>query len=77
MKVTQSCPILWDFMDYTVHENFPGQNTRVGSCSLLQGIFPTQVSNPGLPHCRQILYKLSHKGHSKQGKSIRSFINFS
>ena len=30
--------------------------------SLLQGIFPTQVSNPGLPHCRQILYQLSHKG---------------
>ena len=40
----------------------PGQNTRVGSLSLLQGIFPTQGSNPGLPHCRQILYQLSHKG---------------
>ena len=35
---------------------------RVGSCSLLQGIFPTQGSNPGLPHCRQILYQLSHQG---------------
>ena len=34
----------------------------VGSCSLRQGIFPTQGSNPGLPHCRQILYQLSHKG---------------
>ena len=42
--------------------NFPGQNTGVGSLSLLQGIFPTQGSNPGLPHCRQILYQLSHKG---------------
>ena len=42
--------------------NSPGQNTRVGSCSLLQGIFPTQGSNPGLPHCRQILYWLSHQG---------------
>ena len=41
--------------------NYPGQNTGVGSCSLIQGIFPTQGSNPGLPHCRQILYKLSHK----------------
>jgi len=42
--------------------NSPGQNTGVGSLSVLQGIFPTQGSNPGLPHCRQILYKLSHKG---------------
>ena len=42
--------------------NYPGQNTRVGSLSLLQGIFPTQGSNPGLPHCRWIPYQLSHKG---------------
>ena len=35
--------------------NTPGQNTGVDSFSLLQGIFPTQGSNPGLPHCRQIL----------------------
>ena len=42
--------------------NSPGQNTGVGSPSLLQGIFPTQGSNPRLPHCRQILYQLSHKG---------------
>ena len=34
----------------------------MGSLSLLQGIFPTQGSNPGLPHFRQILYQLSHKG---------------
>ena len=40
----------------------PGQNTGVGSLSLLQEIFPTQGSIPGLPHCRQILYQLSHKG---------------
>ena len=40
----------------------PGQNTEVGSSSLLQGIFPTQGSNPGLLYCRQILYQLSHKG---------------
>ena len=45
--------------------NSPGQNTRVGSLFLLQGIFPTQGSNPGLPHCRQILYQLSHKGSPK------------
>ena len=42
--------------------NSLGQNTGMGSLSLLQGIFPTQGSNPGLPHCRQILYQLSHKG---------------
>ena len=42
--------------------NSPGQNTGVGSLSLLQGIFPTQRSNPGLPHFWQILYQLSHKG---------------
>ena len=43
--------------------NSPGQDTGVGSLSLLQGIFPTQGSNPGLPHCRQTLYQLSHKGN--------------
>ena len=42
--------------------NSPGQNTGVDSLSLLQGIFPTQRSNPALPHCRQILYQLSQKG---------------
>ena len=41
--------------------NFPGQNTEVGSCFLLQGIFSTRGSNRGLLHCRQILYHLSHK----------------
>ena len=40
--------------------NSPGQNTGVGSLSLLRGIFPTQGSKPDLPHCRQILYQLSH-----------------
>ena len=45
-----------------------GQNTGVGSRTLLQGIFPTQGLNPGLPHCRQILYQLSHWGSPrKQG----------
>ena len=43
-----------------VHEIL--QNTGVGSLSLLQGIFPTQGLSPGLPHCRWILYRLSHKG---------------
>ena len=40
--------------------NSPGQNTGVGSLSLLQGIFPIQGSNPGLPHYRRILYQLGY-----------------
>ena len=44
------------------HGISPGQNTGVGSLSLLQRLFPTQGSNPGLPHCRQILYQLKHQG---------------
>ena len=49
---------------YTLYSpwNSPGQNTGVGSLFLLQGIFPTQGLNPGFPHCRRILYQLSHKG---------------
>ena len=46
--------------------NSPGQNTGVGSLSLLQGIFPTQGSNPCLPHCRRILSQLSYQGSSHQ-----------
>ena len=42
--------------------NSPRQNTGVGSLSILQGNFPTQGLNPGLPQCRQILYQLNHKG---------------
>jgi len=42
--------------------NSPGKNTGVGSLSLLQGIFATQESNPGLMHRRWILYHLSHQG---------------
>ena len=44
--------------------NSPGQNVGVDSLSLLQGIFLTQGSNPDLPHCRKILYQLSHQGSS-------------
>ena len=42
--------------------NSPGKNTGVGSHFLLQGTFPTQGLNPGLPHCRWILYQLRHQG---------------
>ena len=57
--------------------NSPGQNTRVGSLSIFQGIFPTQGLNPGLPHCRWILYQLSHKGSPplKIGKKIFCFFD--
>ena len=46
----------------SVHVDSPDQNTGMGCHNFLQGIFPTQVLNPGLLHCRQILYHLSHQG---------------
>ena len=46
----------------SVHGDSPGKNTEVGFHALLQGIFPTQGSNPVFPHCKQILYHLSHQG---------------
>ena len=57
--------------------NSPGQNTGVDSHSLLQGIFPTQGLNPGLPHCRWILYQLSHKGTPYRGKNNSNDPDFS
>ena len=68
--VTQSFLILCDPVDYSptsssLHGDSPGQNTGVGCHALLQGIFPTQRSNPGIPPCRQILYHLSNQGRFK------------
>ena len=60
VKVTQ-CLTLCDPRLYNPW-NSPGQNTGVDSRSLLQGIFPTQGLNPGILHCRWILYHLSHQG---------------
>ena len=64
-KRIKSCSVmsdsLWPHGLYSPWTS-PGQNTGVGSCSLLQGIFPTQGLKPGIPHCRQILYQLSHQG---------------
>ena len=64
-----SCSVVSDFgTPWTVAHpllcpwNSPGKNTAVGSHSLLQGIFLTQGSNPGLLHCRRILYHLSYQG---------------
>ena len=47
---------------WTVSRDFPGKSTGVGCHFLLQDIFPTQGSNPGLLHCRRTLYHLSHEG---------------
>ena len=62
---SESCSVVSDSLQpHRLYSpwNSPGQNTGVGSLSLLQGIFLTQGSNTGLPHCRQIPYQLSHKG---------------
>ena len=66
-SVIQLCSTLCDLKNCSppgssVHGDSPGKNTGVGGPALLQGLFPTQGSNPGLPHCRQILYCLSHQG---------------
>ena len=65
--VAQLCLILCDPTDCSLpgssdHGDSPGKNTGVGCHALLQGIFPTQGSNPGLPHCKWILYCLSRQG---------------
>ena len=64
--VTQLGLILWPHGLYPARLlcpwNSSGKNIGMGSLSLIQGIFPTQGSNPGLLHCRRILYQLSHQG---------------
>ena len=57
VQVTESCPTLCNHSLW----NSPVQSPAVGSLCLLQTIFPAQGLNPGLPHCRRILYQLSHK----------------
>ena len=49
----------------SVHGDSPGKNTGVSCHALLQGLVPNQGWNPGLLHCRQILYSLSHQGSPK------------
>ena len=69
LEVSDSCSVLSDSLwAYGLQPtrilcpwDSPGKNPRVGCYSLLQGIFPTQGSNPCLRHCRRILYCLSHK----------------
>ena len=67
VKVTHSCltlcnPMDWSLPGSSVLGDSPGKNSGVDCHALLQGIFPTQGSNPDLPHCRWILYHLSHQG---------------
>ena len=62
IKESESCSVVSDYLrPHGLYSPWtsPGQNNGVGSLSLLQGIFPTQGSNSGLPHCRKILYQLS------------------
>ena len=78
--VTQSCPTLCNPMDYrlprsSVHGDSPGENTGVGCHALLQGIFPSQGSKPGVPHCRRILYYLSHQRSGLVGKCASQALN--
>ena len=62
VKVVQSCLTLRDPMAYTVHGILQARTLEWVAFPFLQGIFPTQGSNPGFLHCRWILYQLSHKG---------------
>ena len=62
MKVAQLCQTLGNPMDNTVHGILQAGILEWVANSLLQGIFPTQGSNPVRPHCRRILYQLSHQG---------------
>ena len=65
--VAKSCPTLaipWTIACQALCPcDSPGENTGVGCHFLLQRIFPTQQLNPGILHCRQILYQLSYEGH--------------
>ena len=66
-EVAQLCPTLCDPMNCSlpgssVHGDSPGKHTGEDGHALLQGIFPTRGSNPGLPRCRQTLYRLSSQG---------------
>ena len=65
--VTQSCPTLCDPMDCSlsgssVHGILQARILEWVPIPFSRGFFPTQGSNPGLPHCRQILYYFSHQG---------------
>ena len=72
-EVTQLCLTLCDPMDTRLLHpwDFLGMSTGVGCHFFFQGIFPNKGSNPGLLHCRQTLYHLSHQGHVVRPPQIR------
>ena len=75
--VAQSCLTLCDLMEPTrllCPWDSLGKNTASGSHALLLGIFPTQGSNPGISHCKQILYHVSHQGSPYKCSSVMSWI---
>ena len=69
-RLTLCDPMNCSLAGSSVHGDSPGKNTGVGCHALLQGIFPTQGLNPGLLHCRHLLYHLNHQG------SLNFFILF-
>ena len=78
VKVAESCPSLCDPHGLYSPMNSRGENTGVGSFSLLQEIFLTQKSKRGLLHCRWILYQLSYQGSlSQSGKGLEKILEFS
>ena len=62
VQVVQSCPTLCDLMDYKVYGLLQAMILECVAFPFSTGFFPTQASNSGIPHCRWILYQLSHKG---------------
>ena len=76
MLVAQSCPTLYNPMDYSLPLSIEFSRQEywsVGSHSLLQGIFPTQKLNQGLLHCRQLLYQLSYQGNLIYSKDFGKY----
>ena len=76
VKVAQSHPTLCDPMDYTVHGILQARILEWVAFPFSKGIFPTQGSNPGLPHCRHILYHLSHQGSLDATKTSIFILRF-
>ena len=81
VEVAQSCLTLCDPMvcsssGSSVHMDSLGKNTGVGCHAVLQGIFPTQGSNQGFPHCRQILYHLRHQRTAFMGMHMAKKLSY-
>ena len=58
-------PMICNLPGSSIRGDSPHKNTGVGCHALLQGIFPTQRLNPGLPHCMQVVYWLNHQGNPR------------